>query len=164
MRVGVGMRVGEGGGGGNGQFAVADTLGANEAIGDGADLAAGAFENEDLQAVVVVEVDVESGDDGIVVFVLHPGELLAERADVVVVDEGECADDRSGGRLTVLSDELIADQIAEGFGAVGVAAALDVTVEFLDEIGIDGHADAGDTLGGDTGHAFIMSLGREGNW
>lgn len=60
----------------------------------------------------------------------------------VVVDEGDGAYDRGIGRGGALGDETIADEIAEGFGAIGVAAAGDGAIELCEESGIEGDSDA----------------------
>src|SRR4051794_22890538 len=74
--------------------------------------------------------------------VLNAGKLLVEHADVVIVNQRDGADHVALGRLPRFFDELIADQVAEGFGAVGIAALADQLVELRKQIRIDGYANS----------------------
>ncbi len=75
-----------------------------------------------------------------VAFVLHVGEALGKLAHVVIVDQRDGAYDDAVRTLGRFFDEGFADQVAKRFRAVGVAAAGDKIVEFLEQIGIDGDA------------------------
>ena len=79
----------------------------------------------------MIQVDVQRGENGVVKVVLHVGELLVEQADVVVVDQRDGAHHMAVGRFPGLLHQLVADQVAEGFGAVGVAALRDQLVELV---------------------------------
>jgi ABC-type Co2+ transport system permease subunit len=63
-----------------------------------------------------------------------------KHAHVVVVDQGDGSDHVRLGRLPGFLDQFIADQVAEGFGAVGVAALVNQLIEFFQKLGIDGYA------------------------
>src|SRR5579859_3583447 len=58
----------------------------------------------------------------------------------MIVDQGHGADHAGFGRLPGLLHELIADEVAEGFGAVGVTALGDELVELIQKLGIDSNA------------------------
>src|ERR1019366_8536768 len=85
-------------------------------------------------------MDVQRGEDGVMVVVLYGGKLLAQQADVVIVDEGDCAHHVGGGRFPRLFDQFLADQVAKGFGAVGVSAPADQFIELLQKDAVDGDA------------------------
>ena len=131
---------------------VFDAFDGAEGVGEVADGAGGASEDDDFEAVVVVEVDVEGGDDEVAVFVLDVVDLVAELAGVVVVDHGEGGGDVLGGVAPFLGDEGFADEVAQGLGAVGVAFAFVALVEGGEEFG--GHGD---------GVAFEVGHGRVGS-
>ena len=89
----------------------------------------------------MVEMHVQRGQDQMKMIVLHGGEPVRELAHVVIVDQRERADDQAVRLLGGFFDEGFADEVAEGFGTVGIAAFLDVLVEFGEQVGIDGYAD-----------------------
>jgi hypothetical protein len=119
---------------------VFDALGADQDVGHFADIGGLAADHEDLEAIIVIEVDVKSGEDGVKVIVLDSRKLLIQHADVMVVHKGERADDEAVRGFGHLLDEFVPNEIPEGFGTVGVAALGDQFVEFVKEIGIDRHA------------------------
>ena len=59
---------------GDRQFAVFDAFGGDEFVGDAFDGGGLAADGEDFHAIMVVEVNVEGGDDDLVVVVLDFGE------------------------------------------------------------------------------------------
>ena len=61
---------------------------------------------------------------------------------MVVVDHGQGADDGLGGRLDLVLVQFGADEIADSFAAVGIAALGDEGVEGLEQLGINRDADA----------------------
>lgn len=75
-----------------------------------------AAEDDDLEAVVVIEVDVERGAHLLAERVLELGEALGEIADVMVVDDGERGDGID--RVTHLRlAHLAANEVSEQLGA-----------------------------------------------
>src|ERR1017187_9915110 len=72
--------------------------------------------------------------------VLDAGEFLAEQAHVVVVHQGDGAHHLGVRRFPRLFDQFLADQVAKGFGAVGVPAPPDQLIELLQQSPIDGDA------------------------
>jgi hypothetical protein len=72
--------------------------------------------------------------------VLDGRQLFLEESDMMVVHEGNCPDDLAVGRFRILADQIVANQIAEGLGAIGVTALRDETIELLQKTGVDGNA------------------------
>ena len=103
----------------------------------------------------MVEVRMAGRDDQFVILVLEFGQLLGDAVGVMVVDEGDGADDRRVGCGGALGNQAIANQIAESLGAVGVAAARDGAVKTLEEIRIESDADAAEVA-----HRACLSRGR----
>ena len=129
-----------------------DALGAEERVGYLANVAGVAAENDDLEAVLVVDVDVHGRDDLTEVLVLYAVELVAQVAGVVVEDERQYAEDLGIGRLGDLLIECVAHEVAYGLGAVlGSAAAGDVGVESACEL--FGH---GDGESHEIAHDFLL--------
>src|ERR1019366_6131568 len=56
-----------------------------------------------------------------------------------------------GRRFPRLFDQFLADQVAKGFGAVGVSAPADQFIELLQKDAVDGDANPAQTA-----HAFII--------
>lgn len=76
---------------GDEEVAVLDTAQAEERVGKLADRFGLAAEGDDLKAVVVADVDVEDGDDQLVMGVLEIGHPGGQFAGVVVIDDGQAA-------------------------------------------------------------------------
>ena len=77
-----------------------------------------------------------------VVIVLNGGQLLIELPHVVVVHESDGADDLAIWGFPSLFDQFVADQIAKGLGAVGVAAFSDEAIELVQQVAVDGDANS----------------------
>ena len=90
----------------------------------------------------MVEVNMERRKDQVKMVVLHGREAIRQKADVMIVDEGESSHHGTVGFGSGFLDQGVADQIAKRFGAVGVSALFNVLVEFGEKVGIDGYADA----------------------
>lgn len=74
--------------------------------------------------------------------VLQVGEFLADAMGAVVVDKSDSANDDCIGCGCLLTDKTIANEVSECFGAIGIATLPDGSVETLQQIGIDGNANA----------------------
>ena len=120
---------------GDEESAVLDPLQTEEGVGQLANRLDLAAESEHLEAVVVADVDVEDGDDQVVVLVLEIGHLGGEFAGMVVIDEGEGAKNFAlgGSGVDARLDEGIAHQITKGLGAVGIAPLPGQLVEALNQ-------------------------------
>jgi hypothetical protein len=122
-----------------GELAVFDTAGADQLVGDSLDLIGPTFDGDDLKAIVVVEVDMHARQNRVVRVVLDLGEAVGEITLVVVVNEGDRADD-----LLVIfpfvPNQSVTDQVAKRLGAVLIAVPLGHSPEALKEIRIDGNA------------------------
>lgn len=90
--------------------------------------------------MIVIEMDVQGGQDVVEMLVLHVGQFFGQTPHVMVVDQRDGGHDDAVRTLGFLFDHGVADQVAEGFRAVGVSAAGDQSVELFQEIGIDGYA------------------------
>ena len=69
------------------QSAVLHASRREQPLGDALELVAPPAEHDDLEAAVVVEVDVQGRANAVAELVLNLGQLLGELAHVVVVDE-----------------------------------------------------------------------------
>lgn len=117
-----------------------DAFRGDQHVGHFADGGRFSADHEDFKAIVVIQMHVQGGEDVVVVIVLDGVEFFAEQTDVMVVDKGDGADYIGVGRFPGLFDEVVADQVAEGFGAVGVSAPPDALIELFQKIAIDGNA------------------------
>ncbi len=97
----------------------------------------------------MIEMDVQSREDGVMKIMLNIGQFIAQHADVMIVYQGDGADHLAVWRLPGLFHQFVADEIAKGFGTVGVAALGDEGVEFLEKAGIDG-----DTNPAEASHSY----------
>ena len=98
-----------------------DSFDADQRIGDSPHILRFPFHHENLQAVVMIQVNVHRRKNVVMRFMLHVGELVAQHPDVMIVNQGDGSDHRLVGRFRGLSDQLIPYQIAEGLRAVRVA-------------------------------------------
>jgi hypothetical protein len=127
---------------GHNQTSVLDSLEADQTVCELLDASRLSVNDKNFEAGVVVEVGVAGGDNQFVVLVLEFGELFCDAIGVVVVDESDGADDDGIGRRGAFNDQLVADQIAERFRAVGIATVGDRAVEASEKIGIESDADS----------------------
>jgi len=114
---GVCRRGGSGGkvfaGGGDGEFAVFDAARGDQFIGDGFDGLGFAAHGEDFQAVMVVQMDVQRGEDEVVVVVLDIGEGCLDVLFVVVIDQGDGAGDFAVAVVLPVLDQAGADEVGD---------------------------------------------------
>ena len=136
-----------------------DAFGGDQFVGDFLDRAGLAADDEDLQAVVVVEVDVEGGDDDLVVVVLDVGEGGLDVLLVVVVNEGDGAGDFLVAEVLAVLDEAGADHVGHGQGAVVVALLAGHLVELLGQVARDGHGKADNAVGFRGSHRGDLNRG-----
>jgi hypothetical protein len=115
-----------------------------EALGRFADTIARAGQHDDFETVVVVEVNMKRGTDGIAEVVLHRREPLGEIANVMIVDERERGDAQSAFAELGLG-HLGADQVAQNFGARDTAR-LDERIEIVEQRRLHGDAKANEGL------------------
>src|SRR5207302_9284164 len=102
-------------GSGDGEPTMFDAFRANQRVGDfthGAGLAA---HHQDLQAVVMIQMHVQRGENRAMVIVLHIGQLLIEQTDMVIVNQGDGPDHARFRRLSRLFYQLIPGNIATSY-------------------------------------------------
>ncbi len=106
-----------------------DALGADQVVGQTANLSGRAAKQDHFQASVAIEMNMSRGHDLIEMIVLQVGQSPGDSADVVVVDEG----DDSHRLAFVLRDRLFNQcgphQPADGFAAIGITVKLAITIE-----------------------------------
>jgi len=121
---------------------VFDSFSANQGIGHLADFGGAAAHDQNFETVIVIEVNVKGREDGVMVIVLDGGEFARELADVMIIDEGYGSDYVTTGSFPGLLDKFFPDEIAKGFGTVGVATAGNQLIKLLKQVGGDGDTDA----------------------
>ena len=83
------------------------------------------------------------------------GQLFCDAVSMVIVDEGDGADDGGIGTRGPLRDQAVANQVAKGFGAVGVSEPGDEIIEAGEQIGVECDANS-------TENAHVRSLDEIG--
>jgi hypothetical protein len=99
---------------GHHQAAVLHALEPDEAIGKLLYLGRFAMHNQNLKTRIVIQMRMACGNNEFMMRVLQIGQLFAYSVRVVVVDEGDCANNsgvRGGG---LLGYQPVADKIAKG--------------------------------------------------
>ena len=96
-------------------MAVLDAALGDEMVGQTADHLGGAPHYDDFQAVALVKVDVSAGTDLADMFVLQVSELMLNVHGVMVIDQGDGANDGALGVFPLALHQVVADQIADGF-------------------------------------------------
>lgn len=87
-------------------------------------------------------MNMRSGDDAIEVSVLQIGEPPRRSSRVVIVNEREDAESLFGIVGDDLFDESPAHQPSDGLGSVGIAMPIAITIETLEQIAADRHAES----------------------
>ena len=124
---------------GKGQLAVLDALDACQGVGEFLNVLGATPHDDHLEAVVVVEVNVQRRNDQVAVVMLHLGNFVGERARVMIVNHGDRGGHLRLGIAPLLLDQRLAHQIAYRFGAVGIPLALVALVESGKQILGDGN-------------------------
>ena len=135
-----------------------DAFGADQSIGDFLDHADPSLDHEHLQAVVVIQMDVQRGEHVVEMGVLEVRQFFVEEADVMVVDQGDGSDYVAVRTFPGLLYEDIAYEVAKCFGAIGVSAGSDQLIKLLQQFGIDGHSDPAEFA-----HFYDRVTGGEGD-
>ena len=139
---------------------------ADESVSDSLDFRNPTAHDEHFQAVVVVEVNMQRGDDGIAMVVLKVRERLLHVMGVMVVNQRHRARRFAvAGHLTML-DQVIANHVGDGQGTVVVPFFVDHLVELDEKILFQGNAEAGNAFGahGVTKLLRVTSWRQSGNW
>ena len=118
-----------------------DTLGAEEPFGDPFDLTPLSPDDEDLQAVMLVEMDVHGRDDLFVIPVLECGKGFGQLADIMAVHERDGADGFAVGERPFLLDQPLTDEIPDRLGPGRVAHLLDELVKSSQQVIVHRYAE-----------------------
>lgn len=94
------------------QLAVLDSLYSEDALSEQPNLIAASTQDNDLQAIMGVEMNVHRGDDVLVMGMLDMVELVLEIRGMVIKDDGQRPDDLLEGVLPLLIDESVPYQVA----------------------------------------------------
>jgi len=78
-----------------------DALGADQRVGQPFYFGGFATNHDHLQAMVVVEVNVQRSDDQVLKIVLCLDQLVVQKPDVMIVDHRDCSDYASCGTKVV---------------------------------------------------------------
>ena len=141
---------------GDGELAVFDAFGGDEFVRQLLDVRRLAADGQHFEAVVVVEMTVQSRDDRVAVFVLQIGEQLLQVMTVVVVHQRDAAGDLAAAELLAMFHEMGANHVGDGQRAVVVALLAAHAVEFAQEFLVERDAEAGDGFHG-------VTLRKQGN-
>ena len=125
--------------------AVLDPLDAEDGISDLPDRSPLPFDDQDFQTVIMIEVHMHPGQNQPLDIMLNMRELVVQVPDMVIIDKGDGPDG-----LFVLrpffADQLVPDQVAEGFRSVGVPPAFDMEIKPIEQVPIDGRPEANEFL------------------
>ena len=134
-----------------------DASGGDEFVGDFLDGGGLTANDEDLQAVVVVEMDVEGGDDDLVMIVLDVSERGLDVLFVMVVQQGDGAGDFLVAEVLAVLDEAGANHVGYGQGAVVIALLAGHLVELFGQRARDGNREADDAIGLSSSHGADLN-------
>ncbi len=106
-----------------------DAFGAHQNVAERAHPGAVAAHDENFEAVIVIEVDVERRHDEIGVIVLQIGEQALQRRLVMIEKQGDRARDFAAD-FALMFDQLSANHVRKSQRAIGVALLRDHDIEF----------------------------------
>jgi hypothetical protein len=113
-----------------------DTSGTDQQIRHGVYLIRLPPDNQNFQAIIVIQVYVQRGNNGVLVIVLQLRKPFRQQSHMVVVHQGDRAHDFLVGGLYGLPNKAVANQVSESLGAVGVSLRANESVEAFEKIGI----------------------------
>ena len=129
---------------GQNQFAMLHPLGADQLIGKTFYLDSGAAHNDNLQAMMGVEVDMQRRDDGVVVRMLVLGQLVRKVTGVMIVKQGDRADRRGAvGLCDLVFNQGVANHVTDRFGSINVTLGGDHLVETVEQAWVYRYSEAG---------------------
>ena len=117
-------------------------LGSDQAIRKFPDIFRGAFEDQDFEAGVVVEMGVRSGHHQRVVFMLQIRQFFWQQTGMMIIDQRHGTDDECIRGFDNRADQAIANEVTKRLGAVGETLAGQEAIEALKKVRVDCHADA----------------------
>lgn len=90
----------------------------------------------------MVQMGVSGADNQIVVIVLQVHQLLRQKSQMVIIDQGHGAYDWSTWIMDCCHHQTVANQVTERFGPVRVALVCDESIETPQQLRVNCHADA----------------------
>jgi len=117
-------------------------LGADQLIRDRLDCARFALDNDDFQAIIVIQMNMQGGENLLVMIVLQVRQFLIQHPDMMIVNHGDRTHYLAIRRFPRFLDQFITDHVAKGFGAIGITSGGNQFIELGEEVGIDCDADA----------------------
>ena len=112
-------------------------------VGDGLEPFHFPFQNQHLEAVIMIKVNVNRGDDVLVVVVLNLGEFFGKFPAVMFEDHARHADDFIMILGPFLLHQAIPDEVSDGLRAVQVSFFSDFLVELGEEFLVDRNSESG---------------------
>jgi hypothetical protein len=90
--------------------------------------------DNDLQAIVLIQMNVQAGIHCYMSLMLQVRQEIAQVVHPVVIDESDNPDDFGICLPNLLLNEMIANQVADGFRAILIALTTNASVERLQQI------------------------------
>jgi hypothetical protein len=126
-------------GAGDDESPVLDTPQAQQMVTELPNVSGPAFHDDNLQAIVVVEVNVGSGQDHRLSVMLGRNKFLRELGPMVVVNHGQGTDNGSVF-IGFLLNQILAYEVSNGLRAVLIAFSANGLVEPLEEAALQGQS------------------------
>ena len=130
--------------GGHGEPSPEDAFYRRHLVGEGLERLQLPLADEDLHALVAVQMDVDGRVDGGHVAVLDVGQLVPDGIEGVVVDQDHGSDHPLLVVLPLVLGQGVADEVADGLRPAHIALAPDGIVELLEELRLQRYANARD--------------------
>ncbi len=118
------------------QFAVLNPSKADQTASQFLYLFEVAFDDNDFQTHVMIEVRMHRGNDDRMIFMLQFHEFVGEESRMVVVDQGDRSNYEDVARLQAGFVQAVTDEVANGFGPVFISLAPYETIKPFQEVGI----------------------------
>jgi hypothetical protein len=116
------------------ELAVLDPLGRNQFASDLMHFVATPPDDDDLQTIVFIQMNVQAGIHGHMSLMLHVRQEIAQVMHPVVIDESDNPDDFGIRQPDLLLDEMVTNEVADGFRAILIALTADASIECLQQI------------------------------
>jgi len=116
------------------ELAVLDPLSRNQLAGNLVHFVAAPPDDDDLQTIVFVQMNVQAGIHGHMSLMLHVRQEIAQVVHPMVIDQSNDPYDFGISLPYLLLNEVITNQIADGFRAILIALTADTSIECLQQI------------------------------
>ena len=122
-----------------------DPLHADQRIGHFLDFSPSPLDDQDLEAMVMVEMDMHAGKNLPLVVMLDVSQLAGQISHMMIIDKGN-GPDGFFVLIPFLPDQAVPNQVAKRLRSIGIVTPPDVAVEFVEQPLVKRHTESDELI------------------